>query len=58
MDKQRLSAPAAPKWTSVDDYIEGLIRLRRSRSARHKTRPRTEPEAPRLLLSTLLTPAA
>ena len=53
MDKQRLSAPAARKWTSADDYIDGLIRLRRNRNARRKPVARTEPETPRLLLSTL-----
>lgn len=53
MDKQGLSAPTARKWTSADDYIDGLIRLRRHRSARRKPVARTEPEAPRLLLSTL-----
>ena len=53
MDKQRLSAPAARKWTNADDYIEGLIRLRRNRTARGKPVVRTEPETPRLLLSTV-----
>ena len=51
MEKHGLSAPAARRWTSADDYIEGLIRLRRSRKA-SQPRARTEPETPRLLLST------
>lgn len=53
MDKQRLSAHAARKWTNAEDYIEGLIRLRRNRTARGKAVARTEPEVPRLLLSTV-----
>jgi hypothetical protein len=48
MKKQGLAAPRE-RWTRIDDYILPL--LRRSRSRRMK--PRTQPEAPRLLLSTV-----
>jgi hypothetical protein len=49
MKKQGL-APPAERWTRIDDYIAPLFRLSRSR---RKVKPRTEPDAPRLLLSTV-----
>jgi hypothetical protein len=53
MDLPRLTAPAARKWTRPGDYVEGLVRRRTSRHGRRQPRRRTEPEAPRMLLSTL-----
>jgi hypothetical protein len=53
MDKQRLSAPAARNWTSPEAYVEGLIRLRKSRRVHHRPSRRTEPEKPHALLSTV-----
>ena len=53
MDIPRLSTPAARKWTRPDDYVEGLVRRHNARRAERRPRQRTEPEAPRLLLSTL-----
>jgi hypothetical protein len=50
MDKHDL-APAA-KWARIDDYLDGLARRRTARRSRRE-RPRTEPEMPRLWLSTL-----
>lgn len=52
MDIPRLSAPAARKWTSADDYVERLVRRRTSRQGYRRPRQRTEPEAPRTMLST------
>ena len=51
MKKQGLASPRE-RWTRIDDYVAPLLRLARSRSQR-RIKPRTEPEAPRLLLSTL-----
>jgi len=46
-------APVAQRsWTRVDDYFETLARRRTARRSR-ATRPRTEPDAPSFLLSTL-----
>ena len=53
MDEQRLSAPAVRRWTGPNEYIDGLVRRRTSRGTRLPTGQRTEPEAPRMLLSTL-----
>lgn len=39
-------------WTRVDDYFEALARRRTARRSRGP-RPRTEPETPHFLLSTL-----
>lgn len=44
--------PPAQRWTHADDYIEAMARRRTARRAR-QPRPRTQPEAPQLLLSTL-----
>lgn len=41
------------RWTRPDEYIGGLVRRRTSRGTRLPRRQRTEPEAPRMLLSTL-----
>ena len=53
MDIPRLSAPASRKWTRPDDYVEGLVRRHNARRAERRRPRRTEPEAPRLLLSTV-----
>ena len=53
MDSKHELAPPqrARSWTRSEDYIEALARRRTAR--RHRgPRPRTQPEAPRLLLST------
>jgi hypothetical protein len=39
-------------WTCPEDYLGALARRRTARKSR-EPKPRTEPEAPRLLLSTL-----
>jgi hypothetical protein len=49
MKKQGLAQPAE-RWTRIDDYIGPLFRLARPR---RYMKPRTEPESPRMLLSTL-----
>jgi hypothetical protein len=53
MEHEGLAAPAARKWTRPDAYVEALIRRRNSRRTRRPPRQRTEPETPRLLLSTV-----
>lgn len=53
MDEQRLSARAMRRWTRPDGYIDGLVRRRTRRGMRLPKRQRTEPETPRMLLSTL-----
>ena len=45
-------APAKESWTRLDDYLASLARRRTARRARTPG-PRTEPEAPHFLLSTL-----
>src|SRR5690242_16838833 len=52
-DLQRLFGvkPARP-WTKPDTYVEAMARKRRFRRA-HATGPRTQPERPRLMLSTV-----
>jgi hypothetical protein len=47
-------APPRPgrAWTKPEDYIGAMARRRTARKARER-RPRSEPEAPRFLLSTL-----
>jgi hypothetical protein len=45
-------APAKESWTRLDDYLASLARRRTARRSRTPG-PRTEPETPRLLLSTL-----
>jgi len=45
-------APARESWTRLDAYLASLARRRTARRSRTPG-PRTEPEAPRLLLSTL-----
>jgi len=45
-------APAKESWTRLDAYIASLARRRTARRSRIPG-PRTEPETPQLLLSTL-----
>jgi hypothetical protein len=42
----------ARPWTRIDDYVVSLARARSARRAR-APKPRTQPEEPRFLLSTL-----
>lgn len=51
--KPDLSTPAPPRaWTTADDYLGAMARRRTARRARAQRR-RTQPETPRLMLSTL-----
>jgi hypothetical protein len=51
--KGKLAKPApAHEWTRVDDYVSALARKRTFRRAR-RPRERSQPEAPRMMLSTL-----
>jgi hypothetical protein len=52
MKRQGLTESPADKWTRPDDYIEALA-LRRAFRRKRRGRERTEPESPRLLLSTI-----
>ena len=52
MDEKGDLAPARESWTRLDAYFAALARRRTARRARTPG-PRTEPEAPHLLLSTL-----
>jgi hypothetical protein len=52
-EKQRLASPAPGQpWTKPEDYLGAMVRKRSFRRARREHR-RTQPERPRLLLSTL-----
>ena len=50
MKKQGLASPPPRAWTRIEDYVVPLIRRAH---ARRRMKPRTQPEAPRLLLSTV-----
>ena len=51
--KTKIVEPVRPeRWTRPDEYIEALARKRTSRRAR-EPKLRTQPERPRLLLSTV-----
>lgn len=51
--KEKLASPeSGGAWTRPDPYIVALARQRTSRRARGE-KPRTQPESPRLLLSTV-----
>ena len=52
MEKDKVAPPRGRAWTRVEDYILALARLRTSRR-RHEPKPRTQPDEPRLVLSTL-----
>ena len=47
-----VESPRGKKWTGPDAYLRSLARHRAARKAR-RPMPRTTPETPRLLLSTL-----
>jgi transposase len=51
-NKGELAPPEPRRWTRADDYISALARRRTARRNREQ-RARTEPENPRLLLSTI-----
>ena len=42
----------ARPWTRIDEYVVALARTRNARRA-HALKPRTQPEEPRFILSTL-----
>lgn len=51
--KQKLVDPGPEgEWTKPETYVEAMVRTRTFRRA-HRERPRTQPERPRLLLSTV-----
>ncbi len=51
--EDRLASPApAPAWTKPEDYVGAMVRNRDLRRSRREP-PRTQPQRPRLLLSTL-----
>lgn len=51
MDKPDLAAVNTRRWTRIDIYIEALARRGAARRRRHVA-ARTEPETPRMMLST------
>ena len=52
-EKQRVASPAPGQpWTKPEDYLGAMARKRSFRRARRE-QPRTEPDRPRLLLSTV-----
>jgi hypothetical protein len=52
-EKQRVASPAPGQpWTQPEDYIGAMARKRSFRRA-HRETVRTQPERPRLLLSTI-----
>lgn len=52
MSKDELAARDR-RWTRIDEYLGALARRRTARRSRQAPAVRTQPEAPRLLLSTL-----
>lgn len=52
--KQKVTSPeaGAAAWTRPETYVEAMVRTRSFRRA-HRETPRTQPERPRLLLSTV-----
>jgi hypothetical protein len=52
-EKQKLANPEPEgAWTRPETYVEALVRTRSFRRA-HRETPRTQPERPRLMLSTI-----
>ncbi len=51
-DESGLASVKVRRWTRIEDYFESLARRRAARRSR-EFRPRTEPESPRFVLSTL-----
>ena len=52
-NKGGIAPTESRNWTRVDDYLGAMARRRTERKKREPKLPRTQPEAPRLLLSTL-----
>ena len=52
-NKGELAPPEPQRWTRADDYLGVMARRRTARHRREPRPPRTQPEAPRLLLSTI-----
>lgn len=52
-NKGELAPPESERWTRSDDYVGAMARRRSERKKREPKLERTQPEAPRLLLSTL-----
>jgi hypothetical protein len=52
-DRKVPTAPTAERWMRVDTYILGLARRRQRITRSLKLVRRSEPESPRLMLSTL-----
>ena len=52
MKRDGVTKSPAGRWTRPDDYLDAMARKRAARRAR-RPKDRTEPESPRLLLSTL-----
>lgn len=52
-NKGELAGRESQRWVSADDYIGALARRRTERKKREPSFTRTQPEAPRLLLSTV-----
>ena len=54
MNKDEVASRGPPRtWVRAEDYVEALARRRTARRNREPRRARTQPETPRLLLSTL-----
>jgi hypothetical protein len=51
-NRGELARPESLNWTRVEDYLGAMAR-RRTERRRREPKPRSQPEAPRLLLSTL-----
>ena len=52
--KQKLASPdPGGTWTRPDAYLVAMARKRSFRRRAHAEKPRTQPESPRLLLSTM-----
>ena len=52
MKKEPFAQSQARRWTRADDYVAAMARRRTARRGR-EPKARTEPESPRLLLSTV-----
>jgi hypothetical protein len=53
MKRQGVTESPEGRWTRPEDYIESLARKRTHRREKERRRERTEPEAPRMMLSTV-----
>jgi hypothetical protein len=53
MDRPRVSESAPGRWTHAGDYVEAMARKRTARHKRERRLRRTQPESPRLWLSTV-----